>query len=55
MTEDNPEAKISFECPPVCDHVWDGETWKSEDARIESATCSKCGVRAIDVDLMRLP
>jgi transcription elongation factor Elf1 len=44
-----------FQCPPPCDHKWDGPEYVSKDGLVHSATCSKCGVAAIDVDLMRLP
>lgn len=40
-------------CPPPCEHEWTGNPEHSTFG--SSLTCSKCGVRAIDVDQMRLP
>jgi hypothetical protein len=35
-----------FTCFPKCDHVWDGEPWEGDG--VWTATCSRCGARAID-------
>ncbi len=41
--------------PASCTHVWDGPTWRSVDGRTESATCSRCEMRAIDHSLRTGP
>jgi hypothetical protein len=37
-----------------CDHVWDGPAVPIGDSG-ESSSCSRCGVAAIDHDLMGMP
>lgn len=39
----------------LCDHVWDGPIWESDDGKIHSATCSKCAAIAIFENMLRLP
>lgn len=38
-----------------CEHAWDGPVWVSEDSRMYSATCSRCGCTAISHDMRSLP
>ena len=43
--------KCKCRCPKSCEHEWTGEWVKeveSGGATIESTTCSRCGMRAID-------
>lgn len=45
-------------CPKGGEHQWDGpeETWEGpEGGGGGSATCSKCGIAAIDYDMMNAP
>ena len=43
--------KCRCNCPESCEHEWDGE-WVIEvdsgGATLNTATCSRCGMRAID-------
>ena len=34
-----------------CDHTWDGPEWQSESGLMSSATCSRCGMPAINHDM----
>ena len=55
--ESIPPKMAIFICGTKCSdqngHEWNGPTVKIENG--ESATCSKCGVSAIDWSLMNLP
>jgi hypothetical protein len=42
-----------FEAVAGCDHVWDGPGVESADGLTDSATCSKCGIDALSVTLLK--
>lgn len=57
--ERTPEAITVFHCGGDCpkggEHKWDGEgiTWETPGAGgAATSTCSKCGLAAIDYDMM---
>ena len=37
--------------PPVCEHVWNGESVEFDDGQGYTATCSRCGMWAVDHDV----
>lgn len=51
--------RCSCACPAgKCDHIWDGPVHNEDQGTyggFESATCSKCGMLAVEHDLKALP
>jgi hypothetical protein len=50
--------KCKCNCPEYCEHIWDGE---QEETRYEngassvSVTCSRCGMSAMQHDMLVMP
>lgn len=43
-------------CPNgPCEHRWDGEGYESDEGRVWSATCSRCGMTAMSHDQRVMP
>lgn len=44
---------------PSCEHKWDGEPFQDKDerghVRMESSSCSRCGMLSVDHDMWALP
>lgn len=38
-----------------CEHKWDGGPYESEDGRIWSTTCSRCGMTSVSHDVSCAP
>lgn len=68
MTDENEKKHLltAFMCPPSkctcecaaggpCEHVWDGPECEFDEGRGSSATCSRCGMPAIEHSLWCLP
>ena len=49
-------AQCKCQCPDgPCEHQWDGAWYESEDGRMGTSTCSRCGMHRIDHDLWVCP
>ena len=44
-----PPSTCKCRCPEFCEHKWDGPP--HEEERFGTATCSRCGMLAIDHDM----
>ena len=53
MSEKDPKVTV-FVCPTLDEHDFSG--WRDDpDGRGGSVICVRCGLRAMDADLLRLP
>jgi hypothetical protein len=52
FAEDPTKLPCKCNCPESCEHVWDGESVELEDESGFSVTCSRCGILAIEHDMM---
>jgi len=45
-----PPTKCRCECPTMgeCEHIWDGPEREFAEGRGSSATCSRCGMMAVE-------